>query len=1108
MGDRFFFEDKQNTFFVYRVGTTNVVTQQTYNTSPVINLNNPTFNTVTNIFNQTYTQFATPNSNGGTAVVTGQLVGGTVTQTQVINVGLYRFLTFYHPRVKDFIKRLYSGGIPALLDISVQVPATGNTMNFAGNYLPTSVVTTPYPTDIVEFDYSAAYSCYNWEIFFHMPMLIAQRLKDNQQFEDARKWYHYIFDPTSNVNATGAPSTTKQRFWKFRPFYDAAGGTIATLTDLLNDISNNVAAAVSQVTKWEDNPFKPHLIARMRISAYMKNVVMKYIDNLIEWGDQLFRRDTIESINEATQLYILAYNILGPKPQEIPQRGYHAPYSFAELLATGTIDAFSNARVKIEGYIDNYIKPPNTPAHWLYVNGQKERLIPESAPKMFYFCLAVNDKLLEYWDIIADRLYKIRHCMNIEGVIQQLPLFEPPIDPALLVKATAAGIDINSLLDDITGATPLYYKFGYVVQKANEVCGDVKALGSALLSALEKKDGEQLALLRSGHELAVMDSIKQLKKIQLDEAKSNLDALSKSKETIQARYQYYSSRPFINSKESQHLELSKRGTHLQEVQGNLSAVASILSIIPEFNVQAPFALGPSFGGRELSAMMSAISTKVGVNASMKLAEASQAATMGGYERRMDDWKFQADSAQKELAQLDKQIVGAQIRIAIAEKDVQNQELQIANSKEVDAFMRSKFSNRELYSWMAGQISSTYFQAYQLAYDLARKGEKTFQRELAFAPQPAAGYIKFGYWDSLKKGLIAAEKLQLDIRRMEIAYMEANKRELELTKHVSLALTDPEKLIELRESGTLTTPLRLSSWMFELDYPGHYFRRIKSVSVTIPCVTGPYTTIACQLTMAGGVVKSASGATVTIGENSIRSIATSTAQNDSGLFELNFKEERYLPFEGLGIEESDWQFTLMDSQMLRQFDYNSISDVILHIKYTAQDGRTNPTGIKTALEDRLKGTTPSGFTLPRYFSMRHEFAKELHAGFSQLVHFGSSSSNAVIAHEFALPIRHEQFPYFCSDRSISVTAIHFLLRPTIPTGHSYRIEVGAASAQTLTASSSPTANYLASYTTAFTLAPGGVSSLTFKLYKYDSTTESVLNEADLEDLFIVCEYKLL
>ena len=48
---------------------------------------------------------------------------------------------------------------------------------------------------------------------------------------------------------------------------------------------------------------------------------MKYLDNLIAWGDSLFRQDTIESINEATQLYVLAANMLGPRPQRIPPRG-------------------------------------------------------------------------------------------------------------------------------------------------------------------------------------------------------------------------------------------------------------------------------------------------------------------------------------------------------------------------------------------------------------------------------------------------------------------------------------------------------------------------------------------------------------------------------------------------------------------------------------------------------------------------------------------------------------------------------------------------------------------------------------------------------------------
>ena len=39
---------------------------------------------------------------------------------------------------------------------------------------------------------------------------------------------------------------------------------------------------------------------------------------------------------------------------------------------------------------------------------------------------------------MADRLFKIRNSLNIRGIFRQLPLFEPPIDPALLARAAAA----------------------------------------------------------------------------------------------------------------------------------------------------------------------------------------------------------------------------------------------------------------------------------------------------------------------------------------------------------------------------------------------------------------------------------------------------------------------------------------------------------------------------------------------------------------------------------------------------------------------------------------------------------------------------------------------
>jgi len=68
-----------------------------------------------------------------------------------------------------------------------------------------------------------------------------------------------------------------------------------------------------------DNPFQPHAVARSRVVAYQYAVVMKYLDNLVAWGDSLFRQDTIETINEATQLYVLAANLLA-RARRSPRR--------------------------------------------------------------------------------------------------------------------------------------------------------------------------------------------------------------------------------------------------------------------------------------------------------------------------------------------------------------------------------------------------------------------------------------------------------------------------------------------------------------------------------------------------------------------------------------------------------------------------------------------------------------------------------------------------------------------------------------------------------------------------------------------------------------------
>jgi hypothetical protein len=139
---------------------------------------------------------------------------------------------------------------------------------------------------------------------------------------------------------------------------------------------------------------------------------------------------------------------------------------------------------------------------------------------------------------------------------------------------------------------------------------------------------------------------------------------------------------------------------------------------------------------------------------------------------------------------------------------------------------------------------------------------------------------------------------------------------------------------------------------------------------------------------------------------MQSIATSTAQSDAGMFELNFRDERYLPFEGAGAI-SRWRFELPKD--FRQFDYESISDLVLHMRYTARDGGATLREAATAdLKKKLKDVG-----LQRMFSARHEFPNQWHR-------FVQPSPEAT--RTLTLPLSKNRFPYFTTRGDLTVTQV--------------------------------------------------------------------------------------
>jgi hypothetical protein len=564
---------------------------------------------------------------------------------------------------------------------------------------------------------------------------------------------------------------------------------------------------------------------------------------------------------------------------------------------------------------------------------------------MLYFCIPPNEKMGEYWDRVADRLFKIRHCQNIDGVERSLALFAPPVDPGMLVKAAAAGLDISAVIAGMNAPLP-FYRFQILAQKANELVQEVRNLGNSLLQALEKKDGEAMSLLRSELEIKMLKAVTDMKQLQIKEAKEQIEILKRTRDVTTERYNYYRNIEEIIPNEQLNLDKLSASHDFQVAAQAVKLTASIVALIPDIDLGASgFGGSPiakfKFGGLNIAQATNAASDILSFLGMLASNESARASIKGGFDRRFDDWKLQERLANLELKSIEKQITAAEIRKEIAETDFKNHKLSIENAKKTDDFMRSKFSNKELYKWMIGQISSVYFRSYKLAHDFAKKAERCYQHELGNGDT----FIQYGYWDSLKKGLQSADHLIYDLKRMETSYLNKNKREYELTKHVSLAMLDPLALVKLRATGSCD--FEIPEALFDMDHAGHYFRRLKSASITLPCIAGPYTSISAKLSLVSNRYRkdtsdAGSGYPEDLGNDTrfvynvgaIQSIAASNAQNDSGMFELNFRDERYLPFEGTGAI-SIWRLELPAD--VRQFDYKTISDVLLHLKYTAREG---------------------------------------------------------------------------------------------------------------------------------------------------------------------------
>ena len=517
--------------------------------------------------------------------------------------------------------------------------------------------------------------------------------------------------------------------------------------------------------------------------ARARAVLLEYVHILLEWGESLLCRNSTDTFHQGTVLINEAHRILGPQPKRV----------YAQEKGEGldlTVSSF----------------------------------VASSAP--------LNPRLVTLFDRVTT-LRSVTRCMGSRKKVKGLQ------------QACSLGkmcCELNSAC--VSCCQP--YRFFSILPKALELTALAKSFGSELLSAFEKGDGEYLSALRETHERHILDLGLENKQLLWRDADWQVQALQQQMQGALTRSRYYQGllTTGLIGDENDYISSTQNASSTRSGAAIADATGQAMNIIPDF----AFGIAGEGGyqsttipvGTKLGAMFAAEGRMLSSVAETSSTNASLSLTNAGWVRRAQDWQLQANVIAYEIAQIKRQTLGAERRRDSQLRELNNHQQQMEHAAEVQDFMRDKFTKQELYLFLQQETAGLYRQAYDIAFQTATKVQQAFILERGVDPNllPERG------WNSFREGLMAGERLELALRTMERKYMDLNFREYELTKHISLRVDVPSAFLQLREHGFCEVDL--PEWMFDLDYPGQYMRRIRNISVSIPCVVGPYIGVRCRL----------------------------------------------------------------------------------------------------------------------------------------------------------------------------------------------------------------------------------------------------------------------
>ena len=319
---------------------------------------------------------------------------------------------------------------------------------------------------------------------------------------------------------------------------------------------------------------------------------------------------------------------------------------------------------------------------------------------------------MAFWDTVADRLYKIRNSLNIEGVKRTLALFAPPIDPGMLVRARAAGLSISDILADSGAALP-HYRFKVLVAKALEIARDLRNMQETLLQALKDKDSEALAQLRLQHRIAAKKLSQNIFDIQMKELETEASSLEIEKEKKAKAQEHHKSKieKLKTDFENGYAKTMQKVADLREKVESAKRIASTLYSMPDLDAGGIVnAFGgidfhvASYGGRKLGEAAITMAESYLSKALEREAAALQQKAKGEEKKESEEEAFEEAVATDEIDQTEKSIIVNTIRQEQNEKEQELFEKELERDEEEYEFLCDKFTNKDLHEWLVKQLT--------------------------------------------------------------------------------------------------------------------------------------------------------------------------------------------------------------------------------------------------------------------------------------------------------------------------------------------------------------------------------------------------------------------